>query len=271
MNRGLTFDIRRYSVHDGPGIRTTVFLKGCPLHCVWCHNPEGIHPEPQPMRVSRTLDGKETSCNITVGKWHTVSEVFNVIEKDLIFYEESGGGVTYSGGEPLMQPEFLIEMLEMCRRSGIHTAVDTSGHAEPELFTEVCRQADMLLFDIKTTNNQVHLEHTGVDNSLIMKNLHSLAGSDTSVIIRIPIIPGFNDNHKEMKAIRDSLLPLKKNIRRIDLLPYHRLGRKKYEALGLPIPKVFKPDLTNYQMNELKDVFMFNCRDRTWPVQFENR
>ena len=252
---GLTFDIRRYSVHDGPGIRTTVFLKGCPLNCVWCHNPEGILPEPQPMRMSHKLDGKETICNVTVGKWLTASDVFDEIEKDLVFYEESGGGVTFSGGEPLMQAEFLLEMLGRCRNANIHTAVDTSGHSDPELFKEVVKQADMLLFDIKTTDSNAHVKYTGIDNTLIMQNLNSLTGSDISVIIRIPIIPGFNDNHEEMEAIRDTLLPLKKNIRRIDLLPYHRLGRKKYEALGLTQPKVFKPDTNNYQMSELKSIF----------------
>ena len=255
MIRGLTFDIRRYSVHDGPGIRTTVFLKGCPLNCVWCHNPEGILPEPQPMRTFHTLDGKETICHVTVGKWLTASEVFHEIEKDLIFFEESGGGVTFSGGEPLMQGEFLLEMLVRCRNANIHTAVDTSGHGDPELFREVSKKADMLLFDIKTTNNHAHIKYTGVDNTLIMQNLYSLTGSDISVIIRIPVIPGFNDNHEEMEATRDALLPLQKNIRRIDLLPYHRLGRKKYEALGLTQPKVFKPDLNDQLMSELKNIF----------------
>ncbi len=257
MTRGLIFDIRRYSVHDGPGIRTTVFLKGCPLNCVWCHNPEGINPEPQPMRVSHKLDGKETICHITVGNWLTVAEVYNEIEKDLVFYEESGGGVTFSGGEPLMQPEFLIEMLEMCRKSGIHTAVDTSGHADPEIFSKVVKHTDLLLFDIKTTDSRAHLEYTGLGNELILQNLNSLVEYDTDLIIRIPVIPGFNSQIDQIVAIRNILTKLKHQIKRIDLLPYHRLGRQKYEALGLPQPKIFKPDLTNHQMNELKDYLRF--------------
>ncbi len=255
MQKGLVFDIRRYSVHDGPGIRTTVFLKGCPLHCSWCHNPEGLMNEPQTIRRTRQLNGKKTIHYENVGEWRTSREVFELIMKDIIFYEESGGGVTFSGGEPLMQPDFLLEMLSLCRQAGIHTAVDTSGHAPGEVFNLIAQNTDLLLYDLKTTDNGKHLTYTGVSKELSLINLKSITDDSARLIIRIPVIPGFNCDIKQFKAMRDQLLELKVQIQRVDLLPCHQLGRQKYRDLGLKTPVKFNTDIDEEQINMLMNIF----------------
>jgi pyruvate formate lyase activating enzyme len=228
---GLVFDIRRYSVHDGPGIRTTVFLKGCPLECAWCHNPEGIRPDKEVINRRHFLNGKKYPYKDIVGNLKTSEEVFDIIEKDRIFYEESEGGATFSGGEPLMQPEFLHELIGMCRKSGIHTAVDTSGHAPARDFNAALN-SDLLLYDIKSANAVKHKEWTGKGNELILKNLRSVARKGPFLIIRIPLVAGFNSEKAEITAIRDLLVPLKSRIIRVDILPFHNLGVRKYIDTG---------------------------------------
>lgn len=232
MQKGLVFDIRRYSVHDGPGIRTTVFLKGCPLECAWCHNPEGIIKEKVEITRERSLNGKNHSYMEVVGKTMSTKEVFDLIEKDRIFYEESNGGATFSGGEPLMQHRFVGDLIAMCRMAGIHTAIDTSGHASAQAFN-VAKEADLLLYDLKCAGTYKHKEWTGQGNELIIKNLKSLPRSGPPLIIRIPLVPGFNAGHVEMDAIKDLLVPLKQRILRIDILPYHQLGQQKYRDHGM--------------------------------------
>lgn len=255
MSGGIIFDIRRYSVHDGPGIRTTVFFKGCPLNCLWCHNPESIMPEPQPIKRSRQLNGQKEWVEEMVGLHYSACEVMEIIVRDLLFFEESGGGVTFSGGEPLMQALFLLELLALCREAGIHTAVDTSGHASAEAFKEMAAQTELLLFDIKTTDNKKHEAFTGVGNELIINNFHSLNGKGPSVIVRIPVIPGFNNTMEDMQAIRTIMKTSQARIEAVNLLPYHRLGRQKYEALGMQQPPVFKHETKPEQMQKLMSVF----------------
>ncbi len=233
MNKGLIFDIRRYSVHDGPGIRTTVFLKGCNLRCAWCHNPESWLSEPQPIKRVRSMNGHKHEVTETVGKWYTAAEVMNIILKDRLFYEESGGGVTFSGGEPMLQEEFLTEMLSLCKENEIHTAVDTSGFVEAETFRSVAGRANLLLYDIKSPDEGVHLANTGAGNRQILENLNWIKDNGPDIIIRIPVIPGVNNKPGEMRNIRDILSVVGNRIRRIDLLPYHRLGRQKFENLGM--------------------------------------
>ena len=256
MQKGLVFDIRRYSVHDGPGIRTTVFLKGCPLHCPWCHNPEGILAEPQLITRNRKLNGKTSTYEETVGKWLSPEEVLAVVEKDRIFYDESGGGITFSGGEPLMQPDFLLEMLSLCRQAGIHTAVDTSGHALNEVFEIIAQNADLLLYDLKTTDNSKHLAFTGVSNELSLINLKSLSEDSPGLIIRIPIIPGFNSEPEQFGALREELLKLKVQIQRVDLLPYHPLGRQKYKNLGMKAPMDLYSEISEEHFGILSEIFI---------------
>jgi pyruvate formate lyase activating enzyme len=255
MSKGLIFDIRRYSVHDGPGIRTTVFFKGCPLQCTWCHNPESWLEEPQAIVRSRQLNGQVRQVTEIVGRWMGSDEIMEVLLKDRVFYEESQGGVTFSGGEPLLQADFLIDLLEGCKKAGIHTALDTSGYAEKDTFLAVAANTQLLLFDIKVFDKHLHQTYTGVDNRQIIQNLLALPAGGPKVIIRIPVIPGVNNNMQQMKDIRDLLKKTRAPVLRVELLPYHRLGRHKYEALHMPVPAAFKEEASAYQYSEYRKLF----------------
>ncbi len=255
MDKGLIFDIRRYSVHDGPGIRTTVFFKGCPLNCLWCHNPESIGFDPQSIGRVRNLNGRSCMVDEVVGKTATVDDVMREILKDRLFFEESGGGVTFSGGEPLAQPAFLNALLEQCAGAGLHTALDTSGYAPPEVFLQACSRADVLLFDIKSANREKHIRHAGVDNVPLIDNLLALTGDGPCIYIRVPVIPGFNNTLGDMLAIAEIAGRIRARVEGVDLLPFHRLGRQKYEALSMVLPPAYGPDITDGEMDELMHVF----------------
>jgi pyruvate formate lyase activating enzyme len=226
---GLIFDIRRYCIHDGPGIRTTVFFKGCPMRCWWCHNPESQEMEVEPVTVERSLDGKVFAGKSAVGSRQSSVEVMKEIEKDMVFYQESRGGVTFSGGEPLMQSEFLEELLVACMKKGIHTAVDTCGYAEPSALKRVMDLVDLWLFDLKVMDDGRHTEYTGVSNELVLDNLRTLARRKKDVIIRFPVVPGATDDEQNLEAIAAKMTELK--LKRIDLLPYHVIARNKYLKL----------------------------------------
>ena len=255
MTKGLIFDIRRYAVHDGPGIRTAVFFKGCPMRCAWCHNPEGILPRPQQMTRERMINGRKKQVEETVGEWMESKEIIDLLNKDRVFFEESGGGVTFSGGEPLLQAEFLLDLLKFSKKSGLHTAIDTSGYAPADVFLQVAGHTDMLLFDLKTTDNTKHLSYTGVDEKIILQNLLSLKEDGPELIVRIPVIPGFNDQISEMEPIRDTLLQLNAHVLRVDLLPYHKWGRHKYEALQMKPPGEFQSVDEQMALPEIMKVF----------------
>jgi pyruvate formate lyase activating enzyme len=265
--QGLIFDVKKYSINDGPGIRTTVFFKGCPLRCRWCHNPEGQSFKPEIMiRPSRCLadcskcvaacpEGAvvrtagvptvdRTRCPACgkcadvcpgqaielVGRRLSAAELVAEVEKDRIFLEESGGGVTFSGGEPLSQPDFLLELLELCRKKEIHATVDTCGFAPPAVLESVGEKTDLFLFDLKTIEEKKHVAFTGVPNTLILENLRRLAARGRRVIVRIPVVPGVNDDEKNILGTAEFLRSLG-TISDISLLPYHRLGRDKYKGL----------------------------------------
>ncbi len=255
MEKGLIFDIRRYSVHDGPGIRTTVFFKGCPLNCVWCHNPESILPQPQKSRRCRTLNGKQRILEEEIGRWVGSRDILPEVLKDRLFYEESKGGVTFSGGEPLGQPGFLTELLVRCREEGLHTAIDTSGYALEDTFSKVTQHTDVLLFDLKTADKRKHEEYTGVDNALIIRNLMNLPADGPEVYIRIPVIPGVNNTTRDMVLLREIVSRVKTRLIRVDLLPFHRLGRQKYEALGMVSPAGFGPETSPKVLEQMMQVF----------------
>ena len=223
---GIVFKVKKYALHDGPGIRTTIFLKGCPLRCWWCHNPEGQRPEPEPMPLA--LAGR----NEIVGRRWTVAALMAQIEKDRIFYDESCGGATFSGGEPLAQPEFLAALLDACHRREIHTAVDTSGYAPETIIKSVLARADLVLYDLKLMDEARHRQVTGVGNRRILDNLKTLALLGPPVIVRIPLVPGINDDPDNLNRTAAFVRDLK-TVRQVDLLPYHPIADGKYRRLNL--------------------------------------
>ncbi len=264
-SRGIIFNIQRYSLQDGPGIRTTVFLKGCPLRCLWCHNPEGMAFTPEvatyenrcvacgecvaacPRALPNTAADHGEWCQVCgacveacptgarhrVGREITAEELLDELLKDRLFYDDSRGGVTFSGGEPLAQPEFLREMLDRCRRRGIHTAVDTSGLGAPEPLLALAPLVDLFLYDLKAFATETHRKCAGTGNELILDNLRALSRVHDRIWIRLPLVPGFNDA-PAMLADTARFLSRLTGIAQVNLLPYHKMGRAKFERLGKP-------------------------------------
>ena len=262
------FDIQRNSYVDGPGIRTTVFFKGCNLKCRWCHNPESQSFEKQILfyqnkctRCGRckdlTVDDENFICfndaKEICGKEYSVDEVLKEVIKDKAFYETSGGGVTFSGGECMLQIDFLTEILKKCKENGIHTAVDTAGHIPWESFEKIIPDTDLFLYDIKAMNDEIHKEYTGVSNSLILENLARLLKSNVGVWVRVPIIPGVNDSEDEMKKIK-SFFEANGYPEKVELLPYHAMGEHKYVALNRKSENFVVPD--KGEINELENILM---------------
>lgn len=267
--KGKIFDIKKYAIHDGPGIRTTVFLKDCPLYCWWCHNPDGLHKAPKVVydahpcigcgdcletcpagAISSSSSGLVTDnqlcaacgqcvdiCSASARQIAeqvlTISQLMDIIHQDILFYDESGGGVTFSGGEPLLQAEFLIEALSACGQREIHRVVDTSGYASKTTIEKVAKHTDLFLYDLKCIDSQRHRQYTGVSNKIILDNLVSLHDSGANVIVRIPLIPGFNDDAESISLIHGFLRPLV-GIHEIHILPYHEYQKNKYCKLGIP-------------------------------------
>ena len=265
--QGLIFNIQRYSIHDGPGIRTTVFFKGCPLRCRWCSNPESINTIPEIVFRSARCDGcgkcvsacepgalkldgnqveiDRQKCDLCLkcvsacfaealeitGRYYSLEEVLDEASRDEPFYHNSGGGVTLSGGEPLYQPEFAINLLKACKAKGLHTTLDTSGQVKWEVFEKALPYIDLVMYDIKHIDEESHKSGAGISNTLILENLRRIADTgNVRLWIRIPVIPGFNDSndHFERLAAKIKGLPAEK----VSLLTYHEWGKTKYEALG---------------------------------------
>jgi len=230
---GTIFDIKKFAIHDGPGIRTTVFFKGCPLNCLWCHNPESRNPGFETFTLGAEATGRNRGrSEIAVGRNVTVDEVMAEVVKDEIFYDQSGGGVTFSGGEPMMQPEFLAALLQACRGRSLHTAVDTCGYVAWEEFERIYDLVDLFLYDVKLVDADRHKEYTGVSNETILDNLSRLAALGDKVQVRVPMIPGITDTEENIAAIDSVLRPLT-NVRMISLLPYNKLGEDKTERFHL--------------------------------------
>lgn len=291
MSKGVIFDIQRFAIHDGPGIRTNVFMKGCPLRCWWCQNPEGISPEPQVMYFefkcihchfcqdicplkAIEIDKEDVhvirrnvcnGCGICaencpsgalklVGRVYTVEQLVEELKKDVPYYDSSGGGVTFTGGEPLFQPLFLKEALSACKELSIHTAVETSGFVSREVMKSLMGKIDLFLHDIKLLDEEESKYYTGVPSGPIVSNLKFLveSGRRKDIIARFPVIPTITDTEKNLSAIKDLLSDLR--IEEIHLLPYHDV-REKYERLGLPYRMEVSKGPSKERLSEIKRFF----------------
>ncbi|MFC1740430.1 glycyl-radical enzyme activating protein [Pseudomonadota bacterium] len=264
----LVFDIKRYAINDGPGIRVTVFLKGCPLACRWCHNPESVSRDVQKMYTQSKCIGcgecvrvcPFQACELTPdgivtdeercivcgacaevcpakatemsGRLKSTDDLLAIIERERPFFERSGGGVTFSGGEPLMHSEFLCEILDACGRMDIHRTVDTSGLAKTRTLLEVAKRTDLFLYDLKMMDSEKHKAWTGAGNKRILKNLRELAGVGADIQIRIPLIKGVNDDDENIEATAGFVANLPGPKREVNLLPYHNVGEGKFTKLG---------------------------------------
>ena len=254
--KGLIFSVKRYSIHDGPGIRVTFFMKGCPLSCWWCHNPEGISPFSENVIRTDKVGEREFSTSEEVGKYYTVGNILEILEKERVFFNQSKGGATFSGGEPMLQYEFLFEALKACKANGYHTAVDTSGYSSAENYKSIIPSTDLFLFDIKHLDEARHIEYTGVSNIGILDNYRLLLESGIDIMVRVPVIPGINDDPYHMEKLKKFLLATKtKSIKKINLLPYHKIGSSKYKRFNLPYRMEGIEPPAKEKMQELKELF----------------
>ncbi len=243
--RGQIFNIQKFCINDGPGIRTTVFFKGCPLRCEWCHNPESHSVEKQIMFYAEKCIGcgrcndlceenTDFVCPVdakkVIGKEVSVDMIIEAVVKDKIFYDNSGGGITLSGGEPLLQYEFALALLKEAKRHGINTCIETCGFCDTEKLCEIVRYTDVFLYDWKCTDDTVHKQYTGVSNKLIERNLYAIDEMGIGIILRCPIIPEVNDCNPHFEGI-SRLANSLKNVKGIEIEPYHSLGSSKYKAL----------------------------------------
>lgn len=295
--QGLIFNIQKFSLHDGPGIRTVVFLKGCPLRCKWCSNPESQTADKQVLwdkskctaclkcvdscshhgisfaKGKIHIDNSQcATCGLCIstcpanalkmeGKYRSVDDVLSVCMQDYDFYMESGGGVTVSGGEGMMYPDFVIALNKKLREKGIHTAIETTGYVESDIFNRVADHLDLLLFDVKHYNREKHFEGTGVYNDLIIQNIKNAITDKRNILPRIPVIPSFNSSLEDAAGIAGLLLSV--GAERAQLLPFHQFGEKKYEMMDMPYElgsckALYSDDLQDYQkvfMNKGIDCF----------------
>ena len=286
---GVVFNIQRYSIDDGPGVRSTVFMKGCPLTCLWCSNPESQCMQPElTYRYTSckkcgtcvkvcpagaiTLDDdgvhvdreKCTLCQECVkncipealsisGDKMTVDEVFNIVKKDADYYDVSGGGVTASGGEILSQADFVAELFKRCREAGFHTNADTSGFGDPAALEKILEYSDLVFFDLKHMDPQKHKEYAGVSNELIIKNLELVAKKGVPVVIRVPLIPGYNDSEENLHALARTVHDIVPQAT-VNVLPYHRYGANKYRMIDMVYQLEDVPENTQEQLEKAKEI-----------------
>lgn len=290
--KALTFNIQKYNMYDGPGVRTIVFFKGCPLRCKWCSNPESQLRQYQVLFKASlcencgacvpvcpagihalSAEGKHTidrtkecvgcracekacfnSALAIVGETRTIAELADIVEEDRPFYETSGGGLTLGGGEALMQPEAAASLMEACKQRGINTAIETCGYARPEALQKVAKVTDLFLFDVKHMDSDRHHELTGVRNEMILNNLTWLLENRYNVKIRVPLLKGVNDSESEIEQLITFLKPYQdqKNFKGIDLLPYHKMGVGKYTQLDMEYPVQGDPALTEADLERVE-------------------
>ncbi|MCI9596793.1 MAG: choline TMA-lyase-activating enzyme [Firmicutes bacterium] len=290
--KAFIFNKQKYNMYDGPGVRTMIFFKGCPLRCKWCSNPEGLEKKYQimfkpascvscgacvpacPVGIhSISKDGEHLiergidclgcgncveSCMVSVlkvaGEQQTISELLEYVEEDKAFYDQSGGGVTLGGGEVTTQPEVATSLLAACRQEGINTAIETCGYAKKENLLKIAEFTDLFLFDIKHMDPDRHFELTGVRNERILENLQELLRRRYNVKIRMPMLKGINDSEAEIRSVIEFLMPYReyKNFKGIDLLPYHKLGVNKYNQLGMEYPIQGDPSLSDENLDRVE-------------------
>jgi pyruvate formate lyase activating enzyme len=239
---GRIFNIKKFAIHDGPGIRTTIFFSGCSLSCIWCHNPESI-------AILQNENCEEEVSFIT--KNYSIDELMEIIKKDTIFFDESGGGVTFSGGEPLLQIDFVNEIIELCRKNNISTAIDTCGYIPTGSLKKVYEKTDLFLYDMKLFDNGLHEKYTGVSNKLIFKNLELLSSLNCKLIIRIPLIPGITDQKLNIVSIAKYLT--ENNIDHpVELLPYNEFAADKYRRMKMKSKIANLRTQSAEQLNEIK-------------------
>jgi pyruvate formate lyase activating enzyme len=296
--KGLVFNIQRYSIHDGPGIRTTVFFKGCPLRCKWCSNPESVSAQPEILVREARCNGcrrcidvcshgalslastglwlDREKCDLCLkcidacwedaievaGRYVSLSEVIDECRKDELFFHNSGGGITLSGGEPLLQAEFALALLAQCKALGLNTALDTCGHVQWPVLEKALDNTDLLLFDIKHLDADEHRDGTGADNKLILANLEKVMNSGkTRIWIRVPVIPGYNDSNQYMEELARRLNGMKAE--KVSILGYHEWGRTKYQSLGKAYQLSGRKPLSEERMGEIIGIFKSRGLDAT--------
>ena len=243
-SRGLVSKIQKFCLHDGPGIRTTVFLKGCGLKCRWCSNPESQAGSGAGLETDQRADPERL----------TPDEVVAVCIRDKEFYEESGGGVTLSGGEPLNQPDFAYEILSLLKEEKIHTAVETAGYASQDVFYRIAEKADLLLFDVKHYDEEMHIVGTGVSNKRILQNLEAAAKCGFGLLVRIPVIPDYNNSYEDAKLFSELLNAI--GVSRVQLLPFHQFGENKYALTGREYYMKDVRPLDKKDLLGMKDMFI---------------
>jgi pyruvate formate lyase activating enzyme len=246
--KGVVFDIKHFALHDGPGIRQTIFLKGCPLKCWWCHNPESQNSKIESYFKYNKIDDVSVKNKVTIGKYYTAKEIINEIEKDIVFFDESNGGVTFSGGEPLLYTDFLKPILLHCNNKYIHTALDTCGYAPEEKFLSIVDNIDLYLYDIKFIDDDKHIKYTGVSNKIILNNFRLLSEKNKNIIVRLPLIPGINSTDKDIELLINFLKQFN-NVSQIDILPYHNISKSKYQRLNIEYKL---PDVEEFSSDEIE-------------------
>jgi pyruvate formate lyase activating enzyme len=288
MVRGLVFNVQRFCLHDGPGIRTVVFLKGCQLRCAWCHNPESQSPYPEllfdEMKCIRCLrcikacpkdaivfDGRvfiddarcdvcglceracPTSALATCGRWIRAEEVIDEVLRDKVFYEKSGGGLTISGGEPTLQPEFTLELCELAKSNDVSVVLETNGFCDSNTFSRILDSVDLVLYDVKAVDEIKHITLTGGSNKPIFDNLRHAVARGANIIVRIPVVPNVNVSRDEFDEYAELMAEM--GIKRVDLLPYHKLGIAKYRLLRRPYELVAEAPSSDF-LNDFKNAFV---------------
>lgn len=255
--KAIIFNIKRFAVNDGPGIRSTVFFKGCPLKCLWCHNPESQSISIEKIKKTYKISNRIFKEIEDVGYEISSEKLLKEILKDELFFKESKGGVTFSGGEPLMQADFLLDILKKTKEKNIHTCIDTCGYGDSNKLREIAKHTNLFLFDIKHLNTESHKQYTGVNNEIILENLRMLINLNKNIILRFPLIENINDSKQHIENVKNLIKSFNKKIE-LNILPYHSLGKEKYKNLEVDNPLENMPNMNTDKIKKVVDYFIEN-------------